>query len=231
MPAEFPTLYDVHRAVRDNQRANPQARQAILDALEPILFSLRDVLSYRRGWSTKDLADKRIVYELGGISDAEKDLILNTLLYQEFTSRIAQGISNASMSLWVCCDEAQRLVSPANPTGGLSDLLSLVRGAGIGVDLAVQNAHVVPSILSNTAVKVIGRCGSASDYDVIGQAMGLTVEERRYLAHKLVPGTFLTQLGEGSWRYPFLCRVPRMEFAHSNLQEEVRIALPHVRTD
>lgn len=231
MGADFPTMFHVRESVAGNKNANPQARQAIIDALDPVLNSVGEVLSYRRGWSTKDLCDKHIVFELGGIADAEKDLILNTLLYQEFTSRIARGVSNPRMSLWICCDEAHRMISPANSTGGLSDLITLVRGTGIGVDLAATSSHVAPAILSNSAMKFVGRCGSANDYDAIGSAMGLSTDERRYLAQTLVPGMFVTQVGEGSWRHPFICRVPLMNFDSSGVEQQVRVAVPLLESD
>lgn len=224
----FPTLFDLREAIACNERANPQARQAILDSLDPILLSLRDVLAYRKGWSTADLSKKHIVFELGEVAEADKDLILNTLIIQEFTSRVCRGISNPQMDLWISCDEAARLVSASSATGGLSDLIGLVRGTGVGIDLSVQSSDVAASILSNTALKSIGRCGSATDYDVVGSAMGLTADQRRYLTHTLIPGLFVGQVGEGDWRYPFLYRIPPMNFSNANTASPTcRVELPH----
>ena len=174
----YPTLFELREAVWANKNAHPESRQAIVASLDPILMSLRDVLCYRHGWPSGELAKRHLVFELGGVSETDKDLLLNTLLIAEFMSRIARGLSNPKMDLWICCDEAAELAHP---------------------------------ILSNTPNKFIGRCSSAADYDTIGSAMGLTVEQRRWLATHLTPGLFVGSLGQG-WRQPFLFRVPRLQF-------------------
>lgn len=207
----FSTLFDLREAIARNERANPQARQAILGSLDPILLSLRDVLAYRRGWSTADLSTRHIVFELGEVSEADKDLSLNTLIIQEFISRVCQGISNPRMDLWFSCDEAARLVSASNASAGLSDLMCLVRGTGVGIDLGVQSSDVAPPVLSNTAFKSIGRCGSASDYETVGSAMGLTADQRRHLTHTFVPGLFVGEVGEGDWALSLLVPHPANE--------------------
>ncbi len=224
--ARFPTVFELRDAVSANDQANAQARQAVVDALDPVLLSLRPVLSYRRGWSSDDLAKRHLVIELGGIAEADKDLVLNSLILPEFASRIARGVSNPDMDLWIVCDEAQRLVSPNSFTGGVGDLIALVRGTGIGLDLSVQSADIAPSILSNTACKFIGRCGSAADYDLIGAAMGLSVEQRRHLTHTLVPGMFVGQVGDGDWRHPFLFQVSPLGCVGKNTDAAPQIANP-----
>lgn len=209
----YPTLFDLYEAIKTNRDANAQARQAVLDSLEPVLLSLGpEVLAYRKGWTTHDLAQRKIVFELGGISETDKDLILNTLILSECSSRIAQGISNPRMDLWICCDEAARLVAPSNHGSRMADIIGLVRGTGIGLDLSVQSSDIIPGVFSNTANKFIGRCGSARDYDAIGSAMGLTPDQKHWLTMNLRPGLFVGQLGEGDWRRPFLFQVPSMDF-------------------
>ncbi|CAG0986290.1 hypothetical protein PHYC_02042 [Phycisphaerales bacterium] len=207
---QFPTLFDLRQAAAGCSEAHPQAKAAIVDALDPVLLSLGPaVLGYRYGWTTHDLARRHVVFEFAGVSRADQDLLLNTLLLSEFMSRIAGGLSNAPMDLYISIDEAARLVSAANPSAVVSDMLGLVRGAGIGIDLSVQSAHDVhPAVFSNTAFKCIGRCGSATDYDALGAAMGLTPPQRQWAMQHLVPGTFVVQLGEGTNRRPFVLRVP-----------------------
>ncbi len=207
---DYPTLFDLREDVAGDRDANVPAKQAIVDSLDPLMLSLGAVFRYRIGWSPHDLARRRIVFELGGVPEAAKNLILNTLLLSEFLSRVARGVSNPAMDLWICCDEAARLVSASNPSGGISDLIGLIRGTGAGLDLSVQGADIAPAILSNTATKIIGRCGSATDYDTMSAAMGLTDAQRAWLRAHLVPGLFVGQLGEGSWREPFVFQIPPM---------------------
>ncbi len=207
----YPTLFDLRERIAADTKANAQARQAVIDSLDPVLLSIGSVLRWRRGWTADTLASHHIVFELGGLAETDKDLILNTLVLGVFASRIARNVSNARMNLWICCDEAGRLVSASSQTGGISDLIALVRGTGVGLYLATQSADLSPIVLSNTAIKFLGRCGSARDYDTIGGAMGLTAEQRHYLTQTLVPGMFAGQVGEGAWRRPFLFRIPEYD--------------------
>lgn len=208
----YPTLFDLREKIAADRKANPQAKHAAVDGLDPVLMSIGSVLCYRFGWTTHELANRPIVFEFGGVSEVDKDLLLNSLILPEFTSRVAQGVSNKPMDLWLSCDEAQRIASGASSSMSFSDLLGLVRGTGIGVDLSTQSSFdVAPQIFSNTENKFIGRCGSAKDYDAIGSAMGLTADQRRWLSMHLTPGLFVGQVGQGEHRYPFLFRVPAMK--------------------
>lgn len=214
---QYPTLFDLRERIAADTQANAQARDALIDSLDPLLLSIGPVLCWRRGWTTSALAQRRIVFEFAGLAEMDKNLILNTLILAEFTSRIAQGLSNVPMNLWICCDEAGRLVAPTNEAGGIADAIALIRGAGASLFLATQSAEVAPAVLSNTAFKIVGRCGSARDYDLLGAAMGLTPEQRRYLSLNLVPGLFAGQVGEGRWRRPFLFRVRPLRLSASRV--------------
>ncbi len=105
-----PTLFDFFEEVKKDEEANPQAKSALVDSLAPILWSLGpQVLAYRYTWTSADLATKHLALEFGGVGEVEKNLIVNSLVLPEFTSRVAQGISNPKMDLYVVCDEAQRI--------------------------------------------------------------------------------------------------------------------------
>ena len=212
---EFPTLFDLFEAIKQDKDSNHQARIAILDSLEPVLLSLGPgVLAYRYGWPSDELALMRLVFELGGISEVDKNLILNFLVLSEFTSRIARGISNPMMDLLIFVDEAQRLCSASNQVSAIGDQIGLVRGTGIGVNFGVQSANgVLPAVISNTATKIMGRCGSFADYAAAGHSMGLTAEMIQWAQMNLKPGTFIGQLGEGDWRYPFVFKIPPMDLS------------------
>ncbi len=230
---EFPTLFDLFGRIKSDKGSNPQARLAILDALEPVLLSLGPgVLAYRYGWPSGELARKHLVFELAGVSEVDKNLILNTLVLSEFSSRISRGISNPRMNLWICLDEAQRISSSSGRTSAIADLIGLVRGTGIGLDLSLQSTNaVLPQIISNTATKILGRCGSMADYSAAGHSMGLSAEQIQWAQLNLRPGLFIGQLAEGSWRYPFVFRVPKKAYP-SHLaggSEPPDLGLPTVR--
>jgi len=212
---EYPTLFHLFEAIRTNDQANPQARQAALDNLEAILLAMGpEMLAYHCGWSVDELAHQHLVMELTGLPEPGKDLILNYLITAEFISRIARGISNPLMDLWISFDEGQRLFSQRKATtthGGnaLIDLTGLVRGTGIGLEISVLTTNDLSTSLPNlTSTKIIGRCGSVAEYITAGRFVGLNSDQITWCAHHMTPGLFLGQVGEGKWRYPFLFGVP-----------------------
>lgn len=209
----YPTLFDLLEAARRDRDGNAPARQALIDSLDPLLRTLGpEVLAYRQGWAVHDLARLPINFVLGGVPDAAQNLMLSTLVLAECTSRIARGISNMRMDLLIAVDEGQRLVTTATGhVAGMAELLPLVRGTGIGLDLSVPTGHgLLPEVLSCTATKYLGRSGSAADYELIGRAMGLSRQQLDHASHNLRPGRFITQVGEGSWRHPYLLDIPPM---------------------
>ena len=210
----YPTLFDLLEAIKRDTDSNPHSRRALIDSIEPILCSLGpEVLAYRYGWPPHELARRHLAIELGGVGETDQNLILNYLLLSEFTSRIARGISNARMDLWIACDEAQRLCSAGNGrSSAIEDLIGLIRGTGIGLDLSIQSAATVsPAVASNTATKFLGRCNRFDDYATFGHSIGLNAEQIQWAQHHLTPGLFIGQVAEGAWRYPFVFRVPPMQ--------------------
>jgi hypothetical protein len=213
---KYPTLFHLFEAVRVDKTANAQARQATLDNLEPVLLSLgTQVLGYHKGWPVGQLARHHIVFELTGQSEVDKDLVLNYLVGAQFIFKLCRGVSNQTMDSWMSIDEGQRLFSRHKETYSRSgncvtDLAGLVRGTGTGVHISV----LTPDDLSNkvpsfTSTKIMGRCGSVSEYTAAGRFMGLNQDQIQWCAHHLVPGTFVAQVSDGPWRYPFLLRIPK----------------------
>jgi hypothetical protein len=171
-----PTLFHLFETVRKDATANPQARQAILDNLEPILLALgTSVLGYYRGWPIHELAKRHMAFELTGLPEAGKDLVLNYLVVSEFISRVSQGISNRGMDLWMSIDEGQRLFSQrkeiATHSGNsITDLAGLVRGTGTGLYISVLTSDDLSNkIPSFTSTKIMGRCGSVPEYIAAGR--------------------------------------------------------------
>jgi len=214
---QYPTLFDLFEAVKADKDANPQSRMAIIDSLEPVLHSLGPkVLGYRYGWTTHEMAKHCLAFELAGLAEVDKNLLLNSLLLSEFASRISQCQSNVPMDLWICVDEAQRVcaASDQSSTSAINESIGLIRGAGIGLDLSVQSTDMLsPHVVSNTNVKMLGRCGSYADVASAGRCMGLNSDQVCYVQQSLQTGYFVCQLGEGSFRQPFLCRIPEMKLA------------------
>lgn len=220
----YPTLYDLFELIKNDKELNPPARMAILDSLEPVLRSLGPVLAYRYGWSSLELAKRHVCFQFAGVSEVDKNLLLNSLILSEFTYRISCGISNPIMDMMIVVDESQRLCSSTDNFSAIADLIGLVRGTGIGLDLSLQSTHgLLPQIVSNTASKFLGRCGSVSDYEAAGRNMGLDTKHIEYAQMNLEPGVFVGRFGEGPLRHPFMFRVPLINCPKLSGNEQVDI--------
>jgi hypothetical protein len=214
--ANYPHLGELSNTIAANKKANPQARMAILDSLAPILHSMEACLTYRRGWNSCDLAKHRILFELGGVSDVEKNLIVNYLVLSEILSRDSAQRENrdSAPQLAVTCDEALRLIGGSSDQSSMSDLVTVARGLGIGIQLCIQNLPSLQhcrNLIGNTPTRIVGRLSSPSDIDTVCSLMALTREQRQWMLHHQQRGMWVAQLGIGD-RRPFVFRSPKVDF-------------------
>src|SRR5262249_5873523 len=64
----YPTLFDLHEMASNDRITNAAARQALIDDLNVVLFSFGSiVLGYRQAWQSRDLADRQVNFNLGGL--------------------------------------------------------------------------------------------------------------------------------------------------------------------
>jgi DNA-binding MarR family transcriptional regulator len=118
------------------------------------------------------------------------------------------------MDLWAAFDESQRLFSQRKEQSGTNgnaiiDHAGTIRGTGMGFSASVLTTDDLSSTLPNlTSSRVIGRCGSINEYSAAGNFIGLSPEQVLWFMHHAKPGLFIGQASEGSWRYPFLFKVP-----------------------
>ncbi len=216
---QYPTLEHLKSSVEKDKKANYQSAHSILDGLETLLSAHGKVLTFHQGWPVEELAEKKIVFEFGGFPETAKNLILGYFLISEFTRRIEAGFSNYKMNLLIFCDEAQRLINTSAMGNVIRNQIGLIRGTGIGLVLCAQSSNdIIPEVFSNTATKILGRCGSFADYQMMGRAMGLNAEQLQWARLKLKAGTFIGQIGSCHWRYPFVFSVPNMQ----------NIKVPHI---
>jgi hypothetical protein len=210
----LPTIFDLFEEIKNDTKANPQARMALLDSLDPVLQSIGPNLCFRRGWTTELLSTRCLLFEFTGLTEIDKNIMLNYLLVSEFISRVARNISNPRLNLLVMFDEANRLVagSPDQPSP-IGDLIGLVRGTGIGLFLSAQStSDLLPQVMANTSLKILGRVGAAGDYVAMGRAMGLDQSQLDWAIRNLRPGRFIGRASEGNWSYPFVFEVPQPKF-------------------
>jgi len=210
-PGHDPTLSDLIENVRVRRDAHPQARRAVIDAIEPVVASLGDALCCAKGWNTNELAQMAIAFDLSGLTDAEQDLILLGLLSAEYSRRIAEGISNCPLSLWVSIDEGARLCQQRAGVAesAIARLFRLGRGVGISTEVGIQEAtNLDPAIHANANLTVLGRTALYSDITKIGRSQGLSQEQLVFARDQLQPGMFIARFLDGAHRSPFVVESP-----------------------
>lgn len=217
----WPTLFDLHEWVRMTPGLNPQARYAILDRLSSLLLSLGPRAAYRRAWNPADLARFSIDFEMRGISETVKHLLLESLVLTVFQQEVDRGVHNGPLKLVIAFDDAQRLFDAANQSDGgeiapLDELAGLVRAMGISLWAIVQTMYgLSPRLTPNLATKIAGRMGDAQDYARVGATQGWTAEQVDWTKLHLKPGMFVGQVSEGDCREPFVFTVPLVDLSEA----------------
>ena len=231
----FPTLFHLYEWVRSQKDFNAASRDAILDRLGAFLMTLTPACgAWTRGWTPLDLTRHSIVFELRGASESVRTLLPQSLLFSVFHSRIASGLMNGPLELFLIIDDAQRIFSDRITAEGemtpLDEALGIVRGAGIGVWPIVQTTvGLSRRARANLAMRTFGRCGPHEDYAVLAADCGLNQEQQEYIQNNLRPGTFVGQVGLGSYTLAFLFQVPLGRLPGGVNETEVQQSLAPLR--
>lgn len=225
----WPTLFHLYEKVRNARHINVPAQEATLDRLGALLTSLTPrCAAYTVAWSPIDLANYHIVFEGTGASEWVRALHMNHRLNAVFQHAIERGETNQGLKQLIFLDDAQRLLSKAGDdkqhhASPMEEFLQVIRGSGRGVCLFIQSpANISSNVRANTATKVMGRLGTAEDWRCLGRDMAMTPEQIDWARRHLRPGLFICTLAEGSWREPFLMRIPRLTIPHSVTDEDVK---------
>lgn len=207
----WPTLRELADEIRA-MKGNEAAKQAILDRLDTLLAVAGEMLDHREGLPVKALEGMGVIFELDGLGLIYQCFLTACLLSAAFSRRVATR-DNGRM-LVVALDEGQRLYSQraessAEGPSYIAMMTSLVRAQRIILLVGVQTVHDLSrSLMSNTATKIIGRCGDYQDYTHFGNSMGLSSEMVAWAQYNLAPGRFIAKLNYGEHQHPFILRVP-----------------------
>lgn len=206
-----PCLIDLYEIAKSHLgQANFSARETLLARLSSLLTASGRSRAVRRGWPSKDLEALKLVFELRGAAQAERELRVLHSLRHTMQRRIEVQTTHAPLHLVI--DDAQRFLTGSGESSELTPLaeaLGLVRSSGLNLWALFQSLHGVdPALLSNLNSKVVGRLGSAQDWSRATAEFFLTAEQEAWARRHLGPGVFLAQLAHG-WRRPFVLRMPR----------------------
>lgn len=212
----WPTLFHVYEKIKATSGLHYAAKESILGRLGSALRLLGPrVAAYLKGWTAADLKKHSIVFENRGASEHTRRLLMESLLFAVFEDEVMNSKPNADLSLLICLDDAQRILSDQDQGSGLSsleELLGIIRGSGLGIIISLQSAYgISPKLTANLNTKIIGRLASHSDWQRLGPDMGLNPAQTAYSKHDLRPGRFVCQMGSGDWRYPYILNIPKFE--------------------
>lgn len=173
------------------------------------------MLNTRHSLDFDQLLDKRVVIELEELKDEQDKALFMGLILSRLAEcmkhrhRIAPDFRHLTL-----VEEAHRLLSRTEPgdpgskklgVETFANLLAEVRKYGEGLIIADQIPNkLVSDVIKNTHTKIVHRLFSADDRSTIGDAMGLSDEQKDFLP--------LLQAGEtimycGGWHAPVWVKI------------------------
>jgi hypothetical protein len=173
------------------------------------------MLNTRRSMDFAQLLDKFVVIELEELKDEQDKALFMGLIIARLAECIKQrhreqpGFQHLTL-----VEEAHRLLSQPEPGDSgarkmgvnmFANLLAEVRKYGEGLIIADQIPNkLVPDVIKNTNTKIVHRLFAADDRNSIGDAMGLTNEQKDFLP-MLQPGETIMYCG--GWHGPVRLKI------------------------
>lgn len=173
------------------------------------------MLNTRRSMNFDQLLDRRVVIELEELKDEQDKALFMGLLITRLAECMKQRHQrDPGFQHLTLVEEAHRLLARPEPGDGgarrmgvemFANLLAEVRKYGEGLIIADQIPNkLVPDVIKNTNTKIVHRLFAADDRNAIGDAMGLTDEQKGFLP-MLQPGE--TVIYCGGWHAPVRVKV------------------------
>ena len=173
------------------------------------------MLNTRRSIDFDKLLDKCVVIELEELKDEQDKALFMGLIIARLAECIKQRYrENSRFRHLTLVEEAHRLLSQPEPgdTGArkmgvnmFANLLAEVRKYGEGLIIADQIPNkLVSDVIKNTNTKIVHRLFAADDRNSIGDAMGLTNEQKDFLP-MLQPGETIIYCG--GWHGPVRLKI------------------------
>lgn len=189
------------------------------------------MLNTRRSMNFDQLLDKCVVIELEELKDEQDKALFMGLIITRLAECMKQrhrrqpGFQHLTL-----IEEAHRLLTRPEPGDGgarkmgvemFANLLAEVRKYGEGLIIADQIPNkLVPDVIKNTNTKIVHRLFAADDRNTIGDAMGLSDEQKDFLP-MLLPGE--TVIYCGGWHAPVRLKVSERASTGGSVLDESEI--------
>lgn len=189
------------------------------------------MLNTRRSMNFDQLLDKCVVIELEELKDEQDKALFMGLIITRLAECMKQRHSrDPKFQHLTLIEEAHRLLTRPEPGDGgarkmgvemFANLLAEVRKYGEGLIIADQIPNkLVADVIKNTNTKIVHRLFAADDRNTIGDAMGLSDEQKDFLP-MLQPGE--TVIYCGGWHAPVRLKVSERASTSGSVLNETEI--------
>jgi len=173
------------------------------------------MLNTRYSLDFNQLIDRRVVIELEELKDEQDKALFMGLIIGRLAECMKQRHRETpKFQHLTLVEEAHRLLSRTEVGGSgpkkmgvemFANLLAEVRKYGEGLIIADQIPNkLVPDVIKNTNTKIVHRLFAADDRNSIGDAMGLSDEQKEFLP-QLQPGETIIYCG--GWHAPVWVKI------------------------
>lgn len=189
------------------------------------------MLNTRRSMNFDQLLDKCVVIELEELKDEQDKALFMGLIITRLAECMKQRHSrDPKFQHLTLIEEAHRLLTRPEPGDGgarkmgvemFANLLAEVRKYGEGLIIADQIPNkLVADVIKNTNTKIVHRLFAADDRNTIGDAMGLSDEQKDFLP-MLQPGETIIYCG--GWHAPVRLKVSERASTSGSVLNETEI--------
>lgn len=202
-----PTWSDLMRAVEEELDIPESVRRPLLKKLQGLAIDLPDLVETEHGLPIEELEARWLYWPLYRLPSDHARLIYSWARWASFTRRTENRISPGTPDLFVIEDELSFAYDQGSDNDFLSKLLAVQRSTGIAFVGANQNFQLLPQVLANTNLKIIGRLGSSTDVREASDLLTLSPEQRDWLLLHPLPGDFIVKMPSGHVQpFPFRAR-------------------------
>jgi len=233
-PRKYPTFLDVLQWLEQHPAKGRKAQwmDSAMRGIKSICFGhMGRVVNTAVQPNIASLLEKNVILELDSLTNADKTLIIESLLLWIHHYRLTQP-ERETFKHAMIIEEAHHILLKRTGSGGggeaITDtILREIRELGEAIVLVDQHPSLISiPAMGNTYTTIAMNVKHRSDVNAVAGAMLLDEEEREILG-RLPIGSAVIKL-QGRWLQPFLARIPHRKIPKGTIND---IALAQLMVD
>ncbi len=218
-----PTLADVHTWLlnRKTKGRESQWMESTLRAIGTLCYGeIGRVVNAPRSTPLDDLLTKSVILELDALTESDKTFLIEALLLWIHHYRLQQRERETTKHIIVIEEAHHVLLRRKQSKETVMDVVFReIRELGEGLVLLDQHPSLISiPALGNTYCTIAMNLKHGRDIAAVGDAMGLSEEQRGYLG-RLDVGQGIVRL-QGRWHDPFLVAFPLLDVKKGSVSDE-----------